>query len=188
MSPVNENIDRLKEALSIILDATSDPLQRKAANEFCDSFKTHQQSVEIAFCLLQPSNDLNVRNFALLLLDSQKNKIFGRQLWMSLPQLMQPSEQRLIKEKLAKVIADAAIREWPEQWTDFAEMLKATMTQELSILILTRLAQILYGDEEFIKMERKSHLKRHFENTLLLPSLQFLAQAVPMSAQNRSHP
>ena len=73
---------------------------------------------------------------------------------MSLSQLMQPSEQRLIKEKLAKVIADAAIREWPEQWTHFAEMLKATMTQELSLLILTRLAQILYGDEELSRKWR----------------------------------
>ena len=102
MSPINGNIDRLKEALRIILNANSDPTQRKAASEYCDGFKTHEQSIEIAFCLLQPSNDLSVRNFALLLLDSQKSRIFGRELWMSLPHLMQPNEQRLIKEKARK--------------------------------------------------------------------------------------
>ena len=85
MSPINGNIDRLKEALRIILDANSDPPQRKAASKYFDSLMTHEQSVEIAFCLFQPSNGLSVRNFALLLLDSQKSKIFGRELWMSLP-------------------------------------------------------------------------------------------------------
>ena len=185
MSPLNESVGRLKEALSIILDANSDPTQRKIANEYCDSLKTHEQSIEVAFCLLQPSNDLSVRNFALLLLDAQKGKVFGRELWLSLPHLMQPNEQRLIKEKLAKIIADAALREWPDQWGDFAERLQAMMSEEFSILILTRLVQVLYGDEDFIKAERKSQLKTLFEETLLLPSLQFLAQTVPTSIQNR---
>ena len=59
------------------------------------------------------------------------------------------------------------------------------MAEELSLLILTRVVQILYGDEEFVR-ERKGRLKTLFENTLLLPSLHFLAQAVPTSAQNRA--
>src|ERR1700738_122119 len=102
MSPINGNVDRLKEALCIILNANSDPIQRKAASEYCDSFKNHEQSIEIAFCLLQPSNDLSVRNFALLLWDAQRNRMFGRELWLSLPHLIRPNEQRLIREKLAR--------------------------------------------------------------------------------------
>lgn len=185
MSPdsLGQCVRRVHDALSVILDASSDAVQRQAAHNYCESLKKDEHAIDIAFHLLAPSNTLPIRNYALLLLDSQKSRPFGQRLWKSLGQLTSSNEHRLIHEKLAKIIADAALREWPEQWADYASCISSTITSQLTVQTLTRHVSVLYGEEDFIPAERKDKQKRVFEEHLLIPSIQYLAQNIPNAVQ-----
>lgn len=191
--------------MRIILDVRSDPSQRISANDYCEQVKNANgtERVDLALSvLLEGQHSLPLKNFALQLLNfgsvTLKDGIvpvFGARLWDLLPRLLKPGspEHGLVQEKLAKVCADAAIREWPEHWPTFAPSLSAVMTNsEFGVLVLTRLVSVLYGNDDdgvpipYVPSDKKTRLRMAFEESLLVPSLQFLCSVLPSSVNNEA--
>ena len=104
----------------------------------------------------------------------------------------QQSDLLLIRDKLAHVLADACLWEWPHHWPNVS--LGTMLKDPFMSLLLTRFVSVVYGDEPFpylvssstgtqdgFLQKRQLELRAVFERDLLIPSLEFLVPSLILS-------
>ncbi|CAG8489474.1 24136_t:CDS:10 [Dentiscutata erythropus] len=158
-----EVLSRIIQALDIIHSPFASNEIRLEANQYCNSIKDHPNAPIFGHFLALKENGQSdiVRHFGLQLLentirykwidgiysDSEREQI--KQAIISLVQRGTHDiliEKQFIKEKVAKLFADVARREWPIRWTDMNNLLRnlytsSPTTQELTLLIFQYLGK-----------------------------------------------
>ncbi|RIB16253.1 armadillo-type protein [Gigaspora rosea] len=158
-----EVLSRIIQALDIIHSPFASNEIRLEAQQYCNSIKDHPNAPIFGHFLALKENGQSdvVRHFGLQLLentirykwidgiynDSEREQI--KQAIISLTQKGTHDiliEKQFIKEKVAKLFADVARREWPTRWTDMNNLLQnlytsSPTTQELTLMIFQYLGK-----------------------------------------------
>ncbi|RIA99086.1 armadillo-type protein [Glomus cerebriforme] len=156
-------LTQIIQALDIIYNPLTTNESRIKAQEYCDSIKDHPLSPIYGRYLAHSENNLSPmsRHFGLHLLenavkfkwnDGTYNNEEKHQIKQAIIELIERgiqdilTEQLFIKEKVAKLFAEVANKEWPLIWNDMDKLLQrlyseSPTTQEIVLFICRYLAE-----------------------------------------------
>ncbi|CAG8639436.1 10452_t:CDS:10 [Cetraspora pellucida] len=158
-----EVLSRIIQALDIIHSPFASNEVRLEAHQYCNSIKDNPNAPIFGHLLALKENGQSdvVRHFGLQLLENTIrykwiDGIYGdserEQIKQAIINLVQKGthdiliEKQFIKEKVAKLFADVARREWPTRWADMNSLLRSLYaysptTQELTLMIFRYLGK-----------------------------------------------
>lgn len=126
-------IEQVVKAVTCILDASSPATDRQAAHQLCESIKQGPGAPAFGLQLASLEMPLPVRLFGLNVLEeyvrtrlalteapSLRDRIWSL---LSLVVAVPPNERRLMQDKCAMLVAQLAMRIWPQYWADFFDRL-----------------------------------------------------------------
>ncbi|CAB5190001.1 unnamed protein product [Rhizophagus irregularis] len=159
----NEVLQNIVQALDIIYNPSVTNEARIKAQEYCDSIKDHLSSPIYGRYLAHIENNqsLILRHFGLHLLENAikfkwNDRIYNnddkQQIKQAIIELVERgtldilTEQSFIKEKVAKLFAEIAKKEWPSRWNDMDKLLhrlysESPTRQEIVLFICRYLAE-----------------------------------------------
>lgn len=131
--PGGPTIEQVVKAVTCILDASSPAIDRQAAHQLCESIKQGPGAPAFGLQLASLEMPLSVRLFGLNVLEeyvrtrlalteapSLRDRIWSL---LSLVVAVPPNERRLMQDKCAMLVAQLAMRIWPQYWPDFFDRL-----------------------------------------------------------------
>ncbi|GBC05152.1 hypothetical protein RclHR1_06060010 [Rhizophagus clarus] len=159
----NEVLQNIVQALDIIYNPSTTNEARIKAQEYCDSIKDHLSSPIYGRYLAHIENNQStiLRHFGLHLLENAvkfkwNDRIYNNEEKQQIRQIIIElvergtldilTEQSFIKEKVAKLFAEIAKKEWPSRWNDMDDLLQrlyneSPTRQEIVLYICRYLAE-----------------------------------------------
>uniref|UniRef100_UPI00358FCC8B exportin-5-like n=1 Tax=Myxine glutinosa TaxID=7769 RepID=UPI00358FCC8B len=157
---VNDLCQNLVQALNIVMSLDSQPDQRIEAYKFCEEVKENSPCLTICGRLMSTkTNSAVVRHFGLQLLEhcikfrwnnmNQEEKLQLKEDVLKIiaeGTLPIMEEEAHIKDVASRLVVEMAKREWPQQWPEMLDELKALCKRgktqtDLVLLVLVRLVE-----------------------------------------------
>lgn len=153
-------LEGIVEAVRVILDAASHPSSRQQAHALCEAVKCHPQAALYGFQLTTRQMPLSARLFGLNVLEHyvrtrmqlEEASALRDGVWalLGLVVAVPPAERRLMQEKTAMLIAQLALRIWPQCWPDFFDRLLelvvgvgSTLEQDAAAVVRTEMGLLM---------------------------------------------
>ncbi|PJF18739.1 Exportin 5 [Paramicrosporidium saccamoebae] len=137
-------LESVVEAVRVILDPSSSTEVRTTAHTLCECVKTHPQAPQLGFQLATIEMPLSARLFGLNVLETfvRTRLVVGEAetlregVWslLALVVAVRPEERRLMQDKTAMLVAQLAMRIWPQYWPDFFDKLLQLVTEQGTML------------------------------------------------------